>query len=189
MANGYIRIKRLFMMRADRIGMAISFPIIWKTTDILSNKWKTIDNRSLFFGHVSLLHADLVPHPHRLLQLLRHEKHRNRRGWNGAGEERGGYRPHKSPWAAWNEQGRLETFHRRRIQTLPGRGMRLQVQHDGHPGCDRHPPTGTNRTILAPAGGDMEEIQRFLCRLADHSPFGDRTRDASCVPLVYRPGR
>ena len=115
-------------------------------------------------------HRDRVPRPEgrdvrrlRLLQLLRHQERRHGRGRHGPRARRSGRGAHQGAGAARHEQGRLEALQRRGLQALRGRGVRLQVQHDGPPGRDRDPPAGARRGELAATARDLAALRRGLC--------------------------
>ncbi len=61
---------------------------------------------------------------------------------------RGGHQNRQDSRSARHVRRRLETVLGRWVQALRGGARRVQVQHDGHPGRHRHPPTRTGRGKL-----------------------------------------
>src|SRR5262249_60094731 len=101
-----------------------------------------------------------------LFQLLRDEERRDGRRGDGSHASRRRREPPQDPRAARDEQGCMETVHRRGLQALPGRRVRLQVQHDGYPGGARDPPVAACRIKLEAATAEM--AGRSTCIPATH---------------------
>src|SRR4030095_1682942 len=120
-----------------------------------------------------------------LFQLLRDEERRNGRRGDGPHASRGRRKSPQDPRAARDEQGCVETVHRRGLQALPGRRVRLQVQHDGYPGGARDPPAAARRSKLEAAAGDMADLSACIPGSAPDAGGPARRRDTPRPPPTY----